>query len=138
MIVEERLFRSLARRKDEVFVRKDFAALGSEAQVNRALRSLVSRGVIVKLGVGVYAKAKKSVLSGMAIPVKPVSVLAPIALQKLGVKTFPSQMTQSYNAGTTTQIPTGNILNIGKRRINRKLGFGTQTIAYETHQRLPN
>jgi hypothetical protein len=132
MIIEERLFRSLARRKDEVFVRKDFSALGSEAQVNRALRSLVSRGVIVKLGVGVYAKAKKSVLSGMAIPVKPVSVLAPIALQKLGVKTFPSQMTRAYNAGTTTQIPMGNILNIGKRRINRKLGFGTQTIAYET------
>ena len=105
MIIEERLYRSVARRKDDVFVRKDFAALGSEAQVNRALRSLVSRGVIVKLGVGVYAKAKKSVLSGKAIPVKPVSVLAPIALQKLGVKTFPSQMTQDYNAGTTTQYP---------------------------------
>ena len=133
MIIEERLYRSLARRKDVVFVRKDFAAFGSEAQVSRALRSLINRGVIVKLGVGVYAKAKKSVLSGIVIPVKPVSVLAPIALQKQGVKVFPSQMTQAYNAGMTTQIPAGNILNIGKQRINRKLGFGTQTITYETH-----
>jgi hypothetical protein len=137
MITEERIYRSLARRKDDVFVRNELAALGSEAQVNRALRNLLSRGVIVKLGVGVYAKAKKSVLTGAPIPVKPLSVLAPIALQKLGVKTFPSQLTQAYNNGRSTQLPIGNVVNIGKSRVSRKLGFGQQTIAYETNQRLP-
>lgn len=136
MVIEERIYRSIMRRKDDVFVRNEFAALGSEAQVSRALSKLVSRGVIVKLGVGIYAKSKKSVLSGEAIPVKPLSVLAPIALQKLGVETFPSLLTQAYNSGQTTQLPTGNVLNIGKRRVSRKLGFGQQTIAYETNQRL--
>ena len=131
MVVEEKLRRSFARRKDEVFVRSEFAALGSPAQLSRALHNLIQRGVIVKLGVGVYAKAKRSVLSGEAIPVKPISVLAPIALRKLGVKVYPSQMISAYNAGETTQIPAGNVINIGKSRINRQLSFGKQAIAYE-------
>jgi hypothetical protein len=133
MIIEERVYRSILRRKDEVFVRREFSALGSEAQVNRALRSLVGRGVIVKLGVGIYAKAKKSVLSGKAIPIRPVSELAPLVLQKLGVQTSPRRLIQRYNSGASTQIPAGNVLNIGQSRISRKLGFGAQTIAYEKH-----
>ncbi len=131
MITEERMRRSLALRKDDVFVRSEFVSMGSEAQVSRALRSLIQRGIIVKLGVGVYAKAKKSVLSGAAIPVKPISMLAPIALRKLGIKIYPSQMAQEYNAGVSMQIPAGNIVNIGKNRIIRKIGFGKQSIAYE-------
>lgn len=135
MVIEEKLKRSISCRKDEVFVRSDFARIGSEAQVSRALRNLVSHGVIVKLGVGVYAKAKKSVLSGAAIPVKPLEVLAPLALRKLGVVVYPSNGTQEYNSGSTTQIPVGNVLNTGKRRIARKLGFGKQTIVYEKNNR---
>ncbi|CAH0446002.1 DUF6088 family protein [Ralstonia pseudosolanacearum] len=133
MILAERMKRSIARRNDEVFVRSEFAKLGSEAQVSRALKELVTSGVIVKLGVGVYAKAKRSVLSGAAIPVKPVDVLAPIALMKLGVTVYPSKNMQKYNAGETTQIPAGNVLNTGGRRIARKLGFGRQTIRYENN-----
>lgn len=102
MIIEERIGRSIAKRKDDVFLREDFVKFGSEAQVSRALRRLVLDGVLVKLGVGVYARAKKSVLSGKAIPVKPVEVLAPLALRKIGVKIYPSQMTQEYNSGATT------------------------------------
>jgi hypothetical protein len=135
MIIEERIVRSIARCKDDVFIRNEFSAIGSEAQVSRALRNLVSRGFIVKLGVGVYAKAKKSILSGAAIPVRPVGILGPIALRKLGVKTYPSQITRAYNSGESTQIPAGNIVNVGKRRINRKLGFGKQSITYETNNR---
>lgn len=131
MILEERMRLAINRRKDDVFVRKELAGMGSEAQVSRALRRLVYRGIIVKLGVGVYAKAKKSVLSGAAIPIRPVDVLAPLALRKLGVAVYPSQRTQEYNCGATTQIPAGNVLNTGNRRITRKLGFGKQTIIYE-------
>lgn len=138
MVLEEKLKRSISGRKDEVFVRADFADMGSEAQVSRALRNLVSRGLLVKLGVGVYAKAKKSVLSGGAIPVKPVDVLAPEALRKLGVKVYPSRQVQEYNVGATTQIPAGNVLNTGNRRIARKLGFGKQSIMYENNSRRPS
>lgn len=138
MILEERLKRSLALRTDEVFVRPEFSKLGSEAQVNRALRKLVASGMIVKLGVGVYAKAKKSVLSGDPIPVRPVEVLAPIALRKLGVTVYPSKSTQEYNSGRTTQIPAGTVLNTGDRRIVRKIGFGKKKVAYENNKQVPS
>jgi hypothetical protein len=131
MILEERLKRAITMSKDEVFVRAELARFGSEAQVSRALRKLLSDGRIVKLGVGVYAKAKKSVLSGNSIPIRPVSVLAPIALRKLGVDIYPSRMAQQYNSGVTTQVPAGTVLNTGKRRINRKIAFGTQVVLYE-------
>jgi hypothetical protein len=54
-----------------VFLRTDFSGLGSEAQLSRALRSLVAEGAIVKIGIGVYAKAKCSALSGEPIAVEP-------------------------------------------------------------------
>jgi hypothetical protein len=135
MYTEDRIYRSIQRRKDDVFVRSEIAALGSEAQISRALRNLISRGVIVKLGVGVYAKAKKSLLSGNPIPVKPVGELAPLVLEKLGVKTFATSLTQDYNQGLSMQLPAGNSVNIGRSRISRKIGFGLQTISYEKHQR---
>jgi hypothetical protein len=138
MVIEERMKRAIARRSDDVFVRADFAKMGSEAQVSRALRALLYKGIIVRLGVGVYAKAKRSVLSGAAIPVKPVDVLAPIALRKLGIDVFPAQNIQAYNSGKTPQIPAGNIVNTGRRRINRKLGFGKQTIVYENNSPVPS
>lgn len=133
MILEERMKRAIARRQDDVFVRAEFADMGSEAQVSRALRGLLARGLIVKLGVGIYAKAKKSVLSGNAIPVKPVDVLALVALRKLGVDVYPSRAAQAYNSGATTQIPAGNVINIGNQRVVRRLGFGNQTIVYENN-----
>lgn len=103
----------------------------SEAQLSRALRELVDEGTIVKLGVGVYAEAKPSVLSGKPILVRPIEVLAPQALKRLGVRTYPSGMVAAYNAGDTTQLPTSAVVNTGNRRIARKLGFGRQFIQYE-------
>lgn len=132
MIIEQRLKRSITQRKDDVFVRSDFAKFGSPAQVSRALKQFVELGLLVKLGVGVYAKAKKSVLTGNAIPVKPVDVLAPVALKKLGVSVSPSKLTQAYNFRESTQLPAGTVLNTRGRKISRKLGFGGRYIKYET------
>ncbi len=138
MIIEERLKRSLSKRRDDVFVRSEFANLGSEAQVNRALRNLLNRGLLVKLGVGVYAKAMKSVLTGKPIPVKPIGVLAPVVFAKLGVAVYPSKATQEYNQGLTTQIPAGTVVNTGDRRIARKIGFGKRRVSYENNKQRPS
>lgn len=131
MVLEERIKRSIAQRKDVVFVRKEFDQFGSQSQVSRALKQLVSEGKLVKLGVGIYAKAKPSVLSGKPIPVRPVDVLAPDALKKLGVEVGPSRLTEAYNTGKSTQIPAGTVFNVGQRRISRKISFGGRGIKYE-------
>ena len=67
---------------------------------------------------------------------RPVDVLAPIALKKLGVKDYPSKSTQEYNAGKTTQIPAGTVLNTGDRRIVRKIGFGKREVVYENNNQV--
>ena len=138
MILFERMKRAIALRKDDVFLRAEFADMASVAQVSRALRRLIEDGIIVKLGVGVYAKAKKSVLSGNPIPVRPLEVLAPLALEKMGVELCVSQNVAEYNAGRTTQIPAGNVINTGERRITRKLVFGQQRVTYETNKKTPD
>ena len=131
MDVVNRLKRSLANRNADVFLRAEFAALGSPAQVGRALVELQDEGVLVKLGVGVYAKAKPSVLTGKPIPAKPLEVLAPEVLKKFGIQVGQSRQTRDYNAGVSTQLPSGIVLNTGKRRIQRKLGFNGKLVQYE-------
>lgn len=132
LTLRDKLISLLGKQKTDVFLRADFAALGSAAQLSRALRGLVDAGMVVKLGVGVYAKAKPSVLSGKPIPMHPVEVLAPQVLERLGVKTYPSRLVAAYNAGSGTQLPANVVINIGCRRITRRLGFGRQFIQYET------
>lgn len=134
MKVEARIKRSLSARKDEVYVREDFARFGSASQVSRAISHLLEEGRLVRLGVGIYAKAKKSVLTGKPIPVRPVESLAPAALKKLGVTARPSRLTEAYNAGRTTQLPAGMVVNTGNRRISRKIGFGGRYVEYENNR----
>lgn len=130
MNIVNRLKRSLANRTADVFLRAEFDSFGSAAQVGRALTELQSMGVLVKLGVGVYAKAKPSVLSGKPIPVKPLEVLAPEILRKFGIQTDQSRQAREYNSGST-QVPSGVVVNTGKRRIQRKLGFNGKLVQYE-------
>nr|WP_315185762.1 DUF6088 family protein [uncultured Albidiferax sp.] len=131
MKIVNRIKRSVANRNADVFVRADFMSFGSQAQVGRALTELQSEGALVKLGVGVYAKAKPSVLSGKPIPIKPLEVLVPEALKKLGIQVGESRQTREYNAGSSTQIPTGVVFSVGKQRIQRKLGFNGKLVEYE-------
>ena len=135
MSLEERIKRSIRLRADDVFVRSEFARFGSPAQISRALRRLIASGRLVKLGVGIYAKTKTSVLTGKPIPTRPVDVLAPLALAKLGVDVKASQLAAQYNAGTSTQIPAGTVLNTGKRKVTRRIGFGDRVVAYENTRR---
>lgn len=71
MRLETRIKMSISRKKSDAVLRSEFSAMGSEAQVTRALRNLVRVGFIVRIGVGVYAKAKISVISKKPIPVRP-------------------------------------------------------------------
>jgi hypothetical protein len=131
MNILERIKRSVANQAEGVFLRAEFERFGSPAQVGRALRQLTSEGALVRLGLGVYAKAKPSVLSGQPIPARPLEVLAPEALKKLCIAVTPSRRIQAYNAGRSTQLPSGIVLNTGKRHIARRLSFNGQAVQYE-------
>jgi hypothetical protein len=59
--LRERIGKRIARRRDDVFLTREFRDLGGEDQV---LRGLVREGALVRLGCGVYGRAETSGLSG--------------------------------------------------------------------------
>ncbi len=128
--IEYKIVARIARKKCAVFVREDFKDLSDYDQVGRALRNIAKEGRLIRLGYGVYAKAKKSSINGKLVPVAPLPDLAKEALARLGIKTAPSRLEKDYNAGKTTQVPTGRLIAV-RGRVNRKLGYGGAYVSYE-------
>ncbi|QIM52830.1 DUF6088 family protein [Hydrogenophaga crocea] len=132
MTLGARAKRHLSQTRSPVVLRSELRKLGySSSSLSAALRTLIDQGVLVRIGTGIYAKAKPSVLSGRPIPVEPLEVLAPIALRKLGVKVQPARRYRDYNAGRTTQVPVGVVVNVGRQRVTRKIGFNGKFVEYE-------
>ena len=128
--LEYKIMARMARKKCSVFVREDFKDLSDYDQVGRALRNIAKNGRLIRVGYGVYAKAKKSTITGELVPVVPLPELAKEALARLGIKTAPSRLEKDYNAGKTTQVPTGRVIAV-KGRISRKIGYGGAYVSYE-------
>jgi hypothetical protein len=56
MDIEGRILQSLRPRKDGILLRADIKGIGSPSQVSAALKSLQSKGLVVRMDRGVYAK----------------------------------------------------------------------------------
>ena len=128
--LQSRVSYRIKRSKDSVFLREDFNDIGGYDQIGRVLRQLVKGEVLIYLGYGTYARAKKSAISGKTVPEKPLRELAQEAMQKLGVKTMPSAAEQAYNEGKSTQVPTGRVIGV-QGRVARKLGYDGKYISFE-------
>lgn len=112
----------ISRSKREVFLRSDFENLAGYDQVGRALRQLAVEGFLLKIGYGLYAKARPNRITGkpMLSAEGGFSQVAQEALSRLGVKWQPSESVQAYQAGST-QIP-ANAEVIILERFNRRIG----------------
>lgn len=128
--IKSRIFTRIARRKSNVFLREDFIGLGGYDQVGRALQQLIRKGKIVKIGYGLYAKAKISSLTGEILPAQPLPILAREALKRLGIKVSPTKAELDYQAGRSTQVPTGRLIGVNNR-ISRKIGYKGASVYYE-------
>lgn len=111
----------------------DFALIGSSRQISRALKELINAGWIVRLGYGIYAKARPSALSGKPVPRVSLAELTQEALKKLGVTVQFGKAQSAYAEGKTTQIPMRTMFNTGQRRISRKITIGISTVSYENN-----
>lgn len=120
----------ISRSKTTVFTPKDFFDLSERDQVGRALRQLVVEGCLIKFGQGLYAKAKRSSLTGKLIPVQPLPLLAKEALGKLKVSVVAAKAQELYNSGRSTQVPTGRVIAV-KGRVSRKMAFDGKSISYQ-------
>jgi uncharacterized protein DUF6088 len=127
--IEARIAR---KRRDDVFLPREFADLGGEDQVLRVLRSLVRERHLVRLGYGVYGRAFVSQLSGKPILYSPNGFIgaARQALTKLGVQWEPTEAERAYNEGRSTQVPVNPVVRV-KGRFSRQLRYGNAELVLE-------
>lgn len=131
MTIEDRIVRSIGRRKGVVILRSEVSPLGSPAQVSRVLAKLVRGGTLVRVSKGVYCKTRVNKFTGKLAPAAPFESIAAETFRKLNVVVTPGRLAREYNAGTTTQIPMDGVVSTGARRISRKIQVGSRIVKYE-------
>lgn len=120
--ISEAIEKKVRRSKCNVFLRKDFAGLGSYDAIGRALKQKTEDGKLVQIGYGLYAKAQVSPITGKPAPVVGIKRLATEALGRLGKEVSVSSFEDAYNCGRSTQVPTGRTIAV-KDRVRRRIGY---------------
>ncbi len=130
--LQEKIEARIARKRDDVFLPREFMDLGGEDQVLRALRNLVREGRLVKLGYGVYGRAMLSRLSGEPILYSPNGFIGAVrqTLDKLGVEWEPGAAERAYNEGRSTQIPVNPVVRVNGR-FSRRLSYNSAELTLE-------
>lgn len=117
MKLADRMRQSIRRRSSHVVLRSDLAPLGSPSQVSEALRVLQRNGELLRLGVGVYAKARRDEDTQDVVPV--------VDSQTLGREVARKLHAHVAEGGDGTVV-----LDTGDRRLSRKLSLGEQPVHY--------
>ena len=71
MTIKARIQSRLKRSKRYVFTRGDCKDIAGYDQVGRALRDLIKEGQLLKVGYGVYTKARQNSITGKVMPAAP-------------------------------------------------------------------
>ena len=129
-MIEEKMRRRIKKSKDGVFFSSDFFDLGSRTQVFYALKKLQDDDVLIRVGKGIYTRARISSLTKKPIPEKSIREIAECVLSRVGIRVLPTKFEQSYNSGISTQVPTGLVIGVD-RKVARKIGFNGRFIQYE-------
>lgn len=128
---QTRIARSIGRSKRDVFLRADFADLGSPSRVSRALSELINKGKLARLGYGVYARTVPSAITGNPIPRKVLESLVIEAFDSLRIPVDLGAACSAYATGSSSQVPMSVTISTGSRRVSRKLKLGNREITYE-------
>jgi hypothetical protein len=128
--LQDRLEKRIARKRGDVFLRADFDDLGGYDQVGRALRQLVAKGRLMKVGYGMYTRTRPSIPDGTPVPTKGIRELAAEALGRLGIETAPTRMDEANASGKSTQVPTGRLIGV-RGRVRRKISYNGFPLKYE-------
>lgn len=117
MKLADRMRQSLRRRSGHVVLRAELAPLGSASQVSEALKALQRDGELLRLGAGVYAKARRDEISHEVTPLVDVETLGREVALKLKAQVADGA------EGTL-------VLDTGDRRVSRKLALGQSAVQY--------
>lgn len=129
--LEQQIQNFIEQKRRLIFVRSDFEKLSSDYdQIGRAIRKLVRKGKLLKVGYGLYTKTKISRVSGKVIPRATLQEIGYACLKRLNVTAEQSRSEREYNQGKSTQVPTGRVIAV-KGRITRKIGYNGIPLTFE-------
>ena len=120
--LRERIGERIARRRDDVFLTREFRDLGGEDQVLRALRGLVRDGAARAPRLRrLWPRREISRLSGEPMLAARGGFIdaARQALDKLGVQWEPTEFQRAYNEGRSTQVPVNPAVRVKGRFVRR-------------------
>ena len=129
MTIKAKILKRINSVEHYVFMRQDFTDIADYDQIGRALRELVQDGELLKVGYGIYTKARINSITGKIMPACPVGADGVIleALERLGVAVSFGEATTAYLTGKSTQIPPSLQIET-PRRFKRHLSVGTKQI----------
>ena len=130
MTAVERVYQKIKRSRRYVFERKDFDGFASYDQIGRALRQLVKQGELIKLGYGLYTKARMNSLTGKPMPTNPggSDALMREILKMKGVDFEMDKLSLQSLSGKSTQIPSSIQYSWNPKKFNRKLAVGNRVL----------
>ncbi|SMC58180.1 DUF6088 family protein [Polynucleobacter kasalickyi] len=129
--VKEKVVAKIKRSPSSVFLRKEFDRLGNYRQVSRAVHEVTASGLLIKVGFGLYAKARPSTLGGKPVPAIPLINIGLQVMQKIGIKAEVGKDARALQEGRSTQVPMLPIINVGRARVSRKITVGKRQVVYE-------
>ncbi|BDX20917.1 hypothetical protein TUM22923_02380 [Polynucleobacter sp. TUM22923] len=129
--VKDRVIAKIKRSTSPVFLRKEFDRLGDYRQVSRAVNEVTASGVLLRVGFGLYVKARASSLDGQPVPTTTLLNIGLEVMRKIGVEADIGNDAKDLREGRSTQVPMLPIINIGRSRVSRKIAIGKREIVYE-------
>lgn len=111
-------------------MRSDFKDIADYDQVGRALRELVQEGLLIKIGYGLYARARINRITGNVMADNPSGSDGVVieAMEKLGVEYQLDDLSRMNLSGDSTQIPAKVKIIPKNTRFTRKITIGTQFV----------
>lgn len=130
MTIQSKVQTRVKRSKASVFLRADFTDIADDDQVGRALRKLVREGLLIKIGYGLYTRARLNRITGNIMPDNPSGADGVVieAMEKLGVEYQFDELSQMNFSGDSTQIPAKVKIVPKSTRFTRKIAIGTQLV----------
>ena len=130
MTIQSRIQTRVKRSKRSVFLRSDFKDIADYDQVGRGLRNLVRDGLLMKIGYGLYVRARVNRITGKVMPDNAAGADGVIieAMEKLGVDYQFDDLSNLNFSGESTQIPAKVKITPKSARFTRKIAVGTQLV----------
>ncbi|EPF1752398.1 DUF6088 family protein [Vibrio alginolyticus] len=130
MTATDRIYQKIKRSRRYVFERKDFDDYASYDQIGRVLKKLVDKGLLMKVGYGLYTKSTINSLTNKPMPTNPggTDAIMREILKMRGVDFELDAISLKSLDGESTQIPASIRYKWNSKHFNRSLKIGNRVL----------